>query len=221
MATTTISITTTTAPHHRAVGALRAFYEAGTERAALAATAVALLYGCGAAMFWVHAVHRAEQGPPIADVYHWLLDSTLGFVALTPVVALLIPLATRALGATGVGDRGLPILRYSLLVGFAFALVTAPGPFLHDAVAGAGTPLAELATNALGSDPDVVARAAHAHGHSPVEEGAVQLIVGLPLYSLAVLLVTAAMRARRGPGAAREAARHRYSMAAPAPSGSR
>lgn len=166
--------------------ALHRFYARSGERVALAATAVALFYGGGIATFWLHAVHRREAGPPIADVYHWFLDGTLGFVALTPVLAVLVPIAARL-------ARG-RLLRYALVLGLLFTAVTAPGPFLHNIVAGGGTPLADVVTEVVGTDGSVRERVEQAEHHSAVEEGLVQVLAGLPTYTVIILMVEAARR---------------------------
>ncbi len=73
---------------------------------------------------------------------------------------------------------------YGVTVGVLFALATAPGPLLHTIVAGAGTPLADAATNIFGSDPAVVT---HHHGqlapHSPLSSSVLQVAVGIPVYA--------------------------------------
>ncbi|MDP8961295.1 MAG: hypothetical protein M3N32_06765 [Actinomycetota bacterium] len=42
-------------------------------------------------MLWLHAIHRGEKGPAINHWFHWLLDSTLGFLPLTPVLFFIPP----------------------------------------------------------------------------------------------------------------------------------
>lgn len=153
---------------------LRAFYANRSSRLTLAITSVMLCYGGGGAMFWLHAIVRGEQGPAISAPYHWLLDSTLGFIALSPILFFLIPTAHRTL------RRRL----HPLAVGAAFALVTTPGPVIHDKAVGGGTPLAQLATNIFGRDLGVAARNVHAVSHSATSECLLQLAVGLPVYGL-------------------------------------
>lgn len=151
---------------------VRAFYRRPIAWAALLVSAAFLTYGGGAVMFWFHAIVRGEAGPAIDNVHHWLLDSTLGFVALTPVLAVILPLAVWRAGPR-------PWV-YVAAAAVLFTLVTGPGPLLHNAVAGAGTPLADLATDVFGEKP---AAMAHDHGRrSPFTEGALQLGVGLPVY---------------------------------------
>ena len=134
-------------------------------------------------MFWFHAIYRGEQGPAISDVSHWFLDSTLGFVALSPVVLLLLPAASR-LARSGRGPRYLRVLFWALLMGASFALVTAPGPALHNLIAGEGRPLADWATDVFGQNASVASRAVGARSHSNIIEGILQVAVGLPVYIL-------------------------------------
>jgi hypothetical protein len=176
-----------TATARTARAAVRDHYASRQARVALVVLSLALTYGGGAAMFWLHAIYRGEQGPAIANTWHWLLDSTLGFVALTPVLLVLVPLAQRlAAGAR----RGFD----AVIVGGLFAVVTTPGPIVHNRIAGAGTPLARLATNVFGSDPHVLAAHIHPVGHAASGEVLLQLVVGLPLYVLIAYLTTAALR---------------------------
>ena len=147
----------------------------------LVVTSVLLTYGGGVAMFWFHAIYRGEQGPAISDVSHWFLDSTLGFVALSPVVLFLLPAASRLVRA-GSGPRYLRALCWAVLMGASFALVTAPGPALHNLIAGEGRPLADWATDVFGQNASVARRAVGAHSHSTIIEGILQVAVGLPVY---------------------------------------
>jgi len=155
-------------------------YDDHGARAQALALSVALTYGGGAAMFWLHAIYRGEQGPPIANAWHWLLDSTLGFVALTPAVLLLVPLAATLTKGRTAGFT---------VVGAAFGVLTTPGPVLHNLVAGAGTPLARLATKVFGADPGVVSANAGTVSHSAISEVALQLLIGLPVYVVLATLV--------------------------------
>lgn len=158
------------------------FYTDRSSRASLLASALLLCYGGGIVMFIVHYVVRRECGPAINAGWHWLLDSTIGFVALTPLLAVLLPAAATILRRAGTPLSRPAVGPYSALVGSAFALATAPGPYVHNLIAGAGRPLARLATVVFGEDPAALAHNAHAVEHSAVSEGIVQLAVGLPLY---------------------------------------
>ncbi len=172
--------------------AVAAYYSDGRAKLRLAATTLVLFYVGGAAMFWLHAIYRGEQGPPIAHGWHWMLDSSLGFVGLAPVVLVLLPLAQRL-------ARGNLRLE-PVMVGGLFALLTTPGPKLHELIAGAGTPLARAATSVFGTDSQVAASHAHAVENSMVTEILLQLAVGLPVYvvlALVVWLVVPASRTTR------------------------
>ncbi len=173
-----------------AIEAVLAFYRQPMGVAALLASSLLLSFGGGAVMFWFHAIVRGEQGPAIGDTSHWLLDSTLGFVGLTPVLALILPLGICAVGAVGRFGRW----AYVVTVAVLFTLLTGPGPFLHNQIAGAGTPLARTATDVLGHDSTVAARNLQVHERSPVSEGLLQLAVGLPVYLLCTWLALRLVR---------------------------
>jgi hypothetical protein len=171
------------------------FYNDRSSRASLLASALLLCYGGGIVMFVVHYVVRRECGPPINAGWHWLLDSTIGFVALTPLLAVLLPAAAMLLRwRTGTPPTRPAVGPYSVLVGAAFAVATAPGPFVHNLIVGAGRPLARLATVVFGVDQVALAHNAHAVEHSAVSEGIVQLAVGLPLYIALTYLAISMVR---------------------------
>ena len=161
--------------------ALRAFYSQPVAWMAWAVTSGILAYAGGAAMFWLHAEIRGEMGPQINPWYHWLLDSSLGFVALTPMVFLILPAALVILHRSKLGSPAERAGLYVVLVGMLLALVTAPGPFLHDELVGRGKPLANLATTIFGR---------YVHGLPPHEavhglwsEMLLQVVVGIPVYA--------------------------------------
>lgn len=166
-----------TAARH-AVEAVLAFYRQPLAVVALLLSSLLLSFGGGAVMFYFHAIVRGEQGPAIADAHHWLLDSGLGFVGLTPVLAVILPLGVRAVSRAGRFGRQ----AYVLTVAVLFTGLTGPGPFLHNQIAGGGTPLADFVTELLGSDAGVAARNLHAQERTPLTEGLLQLVVGLPVY---------------------------------------
>jgi len=184
---------------------VRCFYRRPIAWVALVVSAAFLTYGGGAVMFWFHAIVRGEVGPPIDNVHHWLLDSTVGFIALTPVLALILPLGAWQAGGAG---RSPADTRLRVYVAATAALFTGPGPLLHDTFVGAGTPLAHLATMAFGRNDAAALRALHAHDHSPVVEGLLQVGVGFPVYvaftglalSFVRLSARAARRDRQGTG---------------------
>ncbi len=185
---------------------VRSFYGRPIAWVALLVSAAFLTYGGGAVMFWFHTVVRGEAGPAIRNVHHWLLDSTLGFIALTPVLALILPFAAwHAGGGDGPGAR-VRLRVYVGAVAVLFTLFTGPGPLLHNTVAGAGTPLANLATRVFGEDPVAMHHDDHLDERSPVTEGLLQIGVGLPVYVVSTWLALAfvrgsarATRRRRGP----------------------
>jgi hypothetical protein len=133
--------------------ALRAYYSDRLSWLALGVTSIVLCYGGGLVMFWFHAIELGEGGPAISWYVHWLLDSTVAFVALTPVLAMVIPLAVYWSGVvTGLRRPGAVLGTYAVLAGGLFALATVPGPVVHNAFVGRGTWLADRVTTMLG-DP--------------------------------------------------------------------
>jgi hypothetical protein len=172
---------------------IRAFYSRPLAWGALLLTSGVLAYGGGGVMFWFHAIYRGEAGPPIADVWHWLFDSTLGFLALTPALFLILPGALAAVHRAGIRGSRAASAAYVAVVGVAFGVVTGPGPFLHDMLVGRGTFLARLAVAIFGRDPGVAAR--HVEAHSTLSEMALQVVVGTPVYVVAALLALTVVRA--------------------------
>ncbi|HXF36243.1 MAG TPA: hypothetical protein VNO17_03565 [Actinomycetota bacterium] len=182
---------------------IRAFYARPLAWVALLVTSASLAYAGGGVMFWLHAIQRGEAGPPIADVWHWLFDSTLGFLALSPALFLILPGALAAVHRVGVQGSRASSAVYVALVGVVFGVVTGPGPFLHDVLVGRGTPLARLAVAVFGRDPAVAAR--HVEAHSTLSEMALQVLVGTPVYVATALLSLAVVQGwagRRGSGGA-------------------
>jgi hypothetical protein len=177
------------------------FYALSRQRVALLITSLVLCYGGGGALFWFHCIYRGEHGPAINPWAHWGLDSTLGFIGLTPAIVLLLPTVSWLLAHPGSPAKLGPS---ALLLGSLFAVVTAPGPLAHDLLVGRGTGLAHVATKVIGYS----ARADHAHAvaHSLVDESLLQVLVGIPVYTaLAFLaLVTVDQLARFGIGRANE-----------------
>lgn len=183
---------------------VRAFYSRPLGWGAMLAVSAALAYAGGGVMFWLHAIYRGEQGPAIGYWQHWFLDSTLGFVALTPAVFLLLPIVLWRLSRRKGSKSRARVGLYVVIVGSLFALVTGPGPVLHNAIAGAETPLADVATDVFGRDPDIARQHAHAPDRSPVTGGLLQIAVGIPVYSLltlaSILVVRKVVGARRRDG---------------------
>ncbi len=172
---------------------LRAFYSRPLAWLALGVTSTFLAYGGGGVMFWFHAIYRGEEGPPINHWWHWLFDSSLGFVALTPALFFILPAALWAVKQAGVAGAKRLAGGYVLLVGVLFGVVTGPGPFMHNALVGRDAPLGRLAVRIFGADPSV----AHVHSvaHSTLSESLLQVAVGVPVYIAAGLLALLAVRA--------------------------
>jgi hypothetical protein len=121
------------------VGPLRAltgYYRDPLSWLILAVTTVVLCYGGGLVLFWYHSVELGEGGPQISWLAHWVLDSTFGFVALTPVLALILPAAAWTARWLA-GSRPILPWLYAALAGLLFALVTTPGPIAHASSSGA------------------------------------------------------------------------------------
>jgi len=158
---------------------------------ALGVTSVILCYGGGAAMFWFHSEHLGEGGPNIPWYVHWLLDSTFGFLALTPALVLILPLASLVVGSTAgrLAPRAVPAA-FAVLAGVVFAFVTTPGPVAHDLFVGRGTWIATQATQLWGQ-PGVPLTPVH--HYSLLAKMTQQLGFGLPVYvilmGLAVLVI--------------------------------
>jgi hypothetical protein len=145
----------------------------------LAVTSIMLCYVGGAAMFWFHAIHLREGGPAIAWYYHWLLDSSFGFLVLTPALAVLMPFAAWSAGAlTGRATRLVPWI-YTVVCGGLFAGITTPGPVAHDLMVGRGTWIANHVTAIVGNP----GAAPLPHDDYPrLAQLTQQLGAGIPLY---------------------------------------
>jgi hypothetical protein len=174
------------------------FYRDPVSWLALVVSSVTLCYVGGAAMFWFHAVHLGEGGPAISPYAHWLLDSTVAFITLTPVLVVLLPAATLAAQALAGGARSLVPWLQAALGGAAFAIVTTPGPIVHDLLVGRGTWLAQRATELMG-DPS--APLVPRHEYPVLASLTQQLGAGVPLYvllmGLTVLVVRVLVGARQ------------------------
>ncbi len=180
---------------------IQAFYSRPLGWGALIVTSIFLAYGGGGVMFWLHAIYRGEDGPPIPDVWHWLFDSTLGFVGLTPILFFILPAALYAVGRLGIGAR-LRAGAYVALVGMLFGVVAGPGPLLHGALVGRESFLGRTAVDIFGRDPEVAARNAEAIANTPLSSVIAQLVVGIPVYAAFALLALVTVRAlaRRSAG---------------------
>jgi hypothetical protein len=177
----------------RAVREYAAFYRDKVAWLALAVTAVTLCYVGGGVMFWFHAVRLGEGGPAISWYAHWLLDSTFGLMGLTPVLFVLLPLATWA--ARALVGRSVPQLvpwLYAVICGSLFALATTPGPLAHDLLVGRGTWIATQLTRAIG---DPTAPLTPAHPYPVLAKLTQQLGAGIPVYVALTLVSVVVIRA--------------------------
>jgi hypothetical protein len=135
-------------------------------------TGAAIAYAGGLVLFWLHAVLRGEAGPAVSYPKHWLLDSTLAFLVLTPLAAWSLRWSRHAIESAALS---------ALMAGALVGLASTPGPVVHDLVVGGGTVGADLAARVLGTDPGLV----HHHGveGSIAVECLLQLLVALPTYA--------------------------------------
>ncbi len=193
----------------RALREYTSFYGDRLAWLALGVTAVLLCYVGGAVMFWFHAIRLGEGGPAISWYGHWLLDSTFGFVGLTPVLFLLLPLATGA--ARALAGRTAPHLvpwLYAAICGSLFAVATTPGPVAHDLLVGRGTWVATQVTRLIG-DPTAVLTPAHPY--PLLAKLTQQLGAGIPVYvaltAVSVVVVRALVVGRQGAEVARQVLR--------------
>jgi hypothetical protein len=176
---------------------VRGFYRRPIAWFALIISALVLVYGGGALMFWYHSIYLGEGGPAISPVLHYLIDSSAGFIFLLPVLGVLLPLTARqALRYTG-APGGIYAV-YAMFGGTLFALSTVPGPVLHDKFVGRGTWLGTQVTRLWG-DGRVPPPP---HHYAPVTNMSLQLAFALPVYiglmALALLIVRqAALLSRR------------------------
>jgi hypothetical protein len=175
------------------------FYRDPASRLALLVTALTMCYVGGIAMFWFHAIYLDEGGPAISWVAHWLLDSSFAFVALTPVLALIMPFAAWVARLVPASARLVPWV-YAAVGGAAFALVTTPGPIAHDLVVGRGTWVADRATDLVGNSSTALPPVAD---YPPLAAMAQQLGAGVPLYITLMALIVVLLRLLLRPTPAR------------------
>jgi hypothetical protein len=191
-------------------GALLGFYRDRLSWLALGVTSAVLCYIGGLVMFWFHAVELDEGGPAISWYAHWMLDSTFAFVALTPALALIIPMAVA--WSTLVAGPGRPhAIRwsYAVIAGGLFAVATTPGPIAHDLIVGRGTWVAERVTAWIGDPSAPLTPVAEYPLSAALTQ---QLGAGVALYMLLALL--SMLVVRRAVGAAQRRAPARNEGAA-------
>ena len=150
------------------------YYRQPASWLALIITSLVMIYLGGAAMFWFHAIYLGEGGPAISPVLHWFIDSTAA-LALTPILFIVLPLASRF---AMVSRQDLSPHRFALFSGVIFAVMTIPGPFIHNTFIGRGTWLADQITRLWGDG-----RAVQPYTSFPFAiEALLQVAFGLPLY---------------------------------------
>jgi len=180
------------------------FYKSRVAWAALIISTIILAYVGGAVMFWFHAIYLGEGGPAISNWLHWLLDSSAGFIGLGPAIAIILPIAVWAstpstdpepsASATEASkSRAFRPAIFALVGGFLFAVVTGPGPFMHNALVGRGTYLAQVVTYWWGSGQQPLVRTATPVS-VPVELGR-QILVAIPTYILLMAVALICVRA--------------------------
>jgi hypothetical protein len=121
-----------------------------------------------------------------------LLDSTFGFLALTPALVVLMPVAAWVAGALAGGVSRLIPWMYTVVCGVLFAAVTTPGPIAHDLIVGRGTWIANHVTTLLG---DPAAAPAASDNYPRLAQLTQQFGAGVPLYVLLTGLVVWQIRA--------------------------
>lgn len=150
------------------------YYRQPASWSVLVIASLVMIYLGGAAMFWFHAIYLGEGGPAISPVLHWFMDSTAA-LALTPVLFVVLPLASRY---AMVSHRDLSPHRFALFSGAVFAVMTIPGPFIHNTFLGRGTWLADKVTRLWGDG-----QAVQPYTQYPFAmEALLQVAFGLPLY---------------------------------------
>jgi hypothetical protein len=127
-----------------------AYYRDPLARRVLLITTLVMSYAGGLAMFWYHAEHLGEAGPNIPWGFHWLLDSTLGFIGLTPALAIMLPLVSDLTARLSSDARRVRWI-FTGLMGLGFAVATIPGPLVHYHLIGRETWLGEHLTALFGN----------------------------------------------------------------------
>jgi hypothetical protein len=185
---------------------VRDFYADKLAWAGLALCALALTYGGGAAMFWFHAIELGEGGPAISPWLHWGLDSTAGFLGLTPLIAVIVPVAAWA--AVDPGGR-VRAWRFAAVGGMLLAVLTAPAPLLHDRFLARGTWLAGRITELWGDPRYAAAPEHHHHAETPLFEMGAHVVAGIPTYVVLSWLGLGLARAALSRGGAGAGGRRR------------
>jgi hypothetical protein len=189
---------------------VRAFYAEHRGWRALLVSSLILTYAGGAALFWYHAIYLDEGGPAISPWHHWLLDSTAGFVGLTPAIALILPIAHRfaTTGPDGAPPGGtsspsspssprVHTARFSIVGGTLLAFVTAPAPILHDELIGQGTWLAGRVTELFGRHH---VPTGSEHEVPEILEMVQQVAAAIPIYIVLMSVTLVVLRALQASG---------------------
>jgi hypothetical protein len=187
-------------PAARARAVIRLFIDYYRDRVAwmaLLVTSVLLCYVGGLVMFWFHAEALGEGGPAISWYAHWMLDSTFGFLALTPALFLIMPLAAWAASAAATVVPRLTSWCYTVVAGVAFAFVTIPGPIAHNLLVGRGTWVANRVTDVIGNP---AATLPPAHHYPVLADLTQQLGFGVPVYVALVAFSLPLVRLAVRPG---------------------
>jgi hypothetical protein len=166
------------------------FYRDPLSWLAVLLTSVILCYFGGLLMFWYHAEHLGEGGPAISWYTHWMLDSTVGFVALTPALVVILPLSSWVAQSLAADQRRARWL-FVAFSGTAFALLTVPGPIAHNLLVGRGTWVANKVTQLAGNPSAGLTPSVK---YPKPELMAQQFRAGLPLYLLLMALAVVAIR---------------------------
>lgn len=169
---------------------VRSFYADRIGLVGALACAVVLVYAGGAAMLWFHSMYLGEGGPGISPWVHWALDSTAGLFGLTPLILLIIPVAAAASSAVDHPRVTVPV--FATITGTLLAVVTAPGPLLHDALIGRGTWMAARVTEWFGNE--------HLHATGEPQDLSIplrmlqQIAAGIPIYVALSLMALSVIR---------------------------
>lgn len=169
---------------------IREFYRSPAAWATLGVFTIVLVYGGGGMMFWYHSIYLGEGGPAISPGLHWFIDSSAGLIALTPALAVILPVATQRLSMRSRSDL-LATIYFAATGGALFALATVPGPVLHDNFVGRGTWLADHITRLYGDGRPL----SSAHQLEAPVSMSLQFAFGLPVYVALMWLTLVGLRA--------------------------
>jgi hypothetical protein len=187
----------TVSPTRYLTSVIRDFYADPVAWLGLAVCTLILTYVGGASMFWFHAMYLGEGGPAISPYLHWGLDSSAGFLGLTPFIAIIIPIAawTAILpGPGGVTIGRVRAGRFALVGGVLLALVTAPAPLFHDTFLARGTWLADHLTDLWGGPEYLTGHVHHRDEENPLIAMVQQVGWGILTYIPLMLVALMAMR---------------------------